>query len=395
MQSRFFLDGFAVGLAALLLIVLSLLYLWKRRLPKPRLRYSSIALLKGLPKSWRERWIKLPERLQYLALACFVVAFTDPRFLTSKQTAEPSNAEKGEKEGLHQVAVPTEGVAIYLVLDQSSSMRGPGAAYGYGPSGRMSKIELLKRVVSEFIQGESAVGLEGRWNDMLGLVAFSRVPHILVPLTLEHDILLKELSSLQPVKEPAQDGTAIGYAIFKTVNFISATKYFAQEQVKEGKPAYDIKSTILILVTDGIQAPNSQDLQNSLRNMSVADAAAYAKKEGVRIYIINVDPSIMDDPELAYDRKQLEAAAESTKGKFYVVDADNPLPKLFLEIDKLEKSRLPGQLEIQAEIKALQKSDEKSGKWTRISLYPYFIAAGLFAMLLSILLSTTLLRRVL
>ena len=80
-----------------------------------------------------------------------------------------------------ETKLPTEGVALYLVLDRSGSMQQQmGSVAVNGEKVSASRIEVLKAVTAQFIQGSERVGLQGRANDMIGLVAFARVPHILL-----------------------------------------------------------------------------------------------------------------------------------------------------------------------------------------------------------------------
>jgi Ca-activated chloride channel family protein len=101
---------------------------------------------------------------------------------------------------------------------------------------RQTKLELLKNATKTFIQA--------RPNDLIGMIAFSRTPQILSPLTLDHELLLNILGRFDIMRLSNQDGTGIGYAIYKTAHMIAAVRYFAQERSKENKPIYDIKSTM-------------------------------------------------------------------------------------------------------------------------------------------------------
>lgn len=248
------------------------------------------------------------------------------------------------------------------------------------------KIDLLKEVTKEFIVGDAADGLAGRPNDMIGLVAFARGADVLSPLTLDHRAVLEELEQLKPVSERVQDGTSIGYAIFKTANMIAATRHYAEDLISKGEPAYSIKNAIMILITDGMQDPNPLDKGKRLRNMDVPEAAAYAKKEGIKLYIINVEPKLSTEEYAPY-RHIMQRAARSTGGEFFMIDQTGSLDRIYQQIDALEKSVLP------AEAAQLGGYDDRPDLFQRLSLYPYLIAFGIFSLLGSIFLQTTLLRR--
>ncbi len=159
-------------------------------------------------------------------------------------------------------------------------------------------METLRRVASEFVRG--------RPSDMLGIVSFARTASVVTPLTLDHAQVLDGLKELQVVPSQDQDGTAIGYAIYKTATLIAAT-----EQFMKGK--FEIKGAAILLVTDGLQDPNPLDNENSLRNQDIPEAADYAKEQKIKLYIINIDPSITMD-QFAPHRNQMRTAAESTGG---------------------------------------------------------------------------------
>jgi Ca-activated chloride channel family protein len=272
--------------------------------------------------------------------------------------------------------LPTEGIAIYLVLDRSGSM---GELISVGRE-RRSKLDLLKQVTAQFIQGNPELGLTGRHTDMIGLVAFARVPNVLSPLTLDHKAILKLLSQLDVVKDKNLDGTAIGYAIYKTANLIAATRLFAKDLQGQGKPAYEIKNSVILLVTDGFQDPSLLDKGNRVRTIELQEAAQYALEQGVRLYIINVEPKIASE-QFAPQRHLMQSIAEMTGGKFYLATSVQGLAEIYSEIDNIEKSLLPEEA-ITAPIQPKR----------RVSFFPYLIALGMLCLLLAVLLKTTILK---
>lgn len=361
------------ALVAALLIALACYFLneWKKGFAKPHLFFSNVRALEG-GGGWA--WlVELPKGLIWLSLLSFFLAFLDPRLLIDKQT---KNLPDGS------VDDPKEGIAIYLVLDQSGSM----AEQVFTRQGAIQKVQLLKEVSKKFILGDPEIGLKGRPNDLIGLIAFARGAHVLAPLTLDHAALLSELSNFKQVEQVDEDGTSIGYAIFKTATMISATRHYAEELSGKGEPAYAIKSTVMILITDGMQDPNPLDKGKRLRNMDVPEAAAYAKEQGIRLYIVNVEPKLANEEFAAY-RHIMQRAAEVTGGKFYMVDSSTDLGGIYRDIDSLEKSDLPNPLQ------QLNK-DQRPDLYRRLSFYSYLIAAGLVCLLLSQLLESTLFRRV-
>lgn len=243
---------------------------------------------------------------------------------------------------------PNEGQAVYLVLDQSGSMEG-------------SKIQALKKVAGAFVVS--------RPSDLIGVVAFARTATVLTPLTLDHTLVLDALNHLDVVKNPAQNGTAIGYAIYKTANLIAATRQFMQ-----GK--YRLKGAVIILVTDGLQDPNALDNNNPLRSQDIPEGAAFAKEQNIHLYMINVEPTMSLDQYAAH-RSQMRKAAESTGGQFYLADTPDVLADVFKSISSLEKTTLP------------PPPVYPPGESTA----PLFIAWAVVVMLAAIILQTTVFKR--
>lgn len=260
---------------------------------------------------------------------------------------------------------PKEGIGIYLVLDQSGSMNAPvSLLLQEGQEKQMSKMELLKIRAEQFVKS--------RPNDLIGLVAFARSPKILSPLTINHQAILDKLSSLQVIKDTLEDGTAIGYALYKTANLIVSTQEYYR---KEG----DALNAIIILVSDGLQDPNPLDRGHAYRAMELEDAAAFAKKHGIKIYIINIEPRLKEkkfEPNL----KQLQRITQMTGGQFFLADGKNGIEAIFKELDEIEKSKIP--------IRDAEQEYEKK------ALFPYFALLGLCVALAVFFLQNTYFRQV-
>jgi len=329
-------------------------------------------------KNGKQSTLNLPKKIIGLAFLFFALAFIDLHYYEKK------SPEKEKDAPIQQVNIPSEGIAIYLVLDHSGSMAGEVRARFQ----TVTKMDLLKQVTKDFVTGNPKLNLKGRPSDLLGLVTFSRGAQVLSPLTLDHQAIVDQLDQLTYTTDLSQDGTAIGYAIYKTANLIAATRHYAQELEGEGKPAYEIKSSVMILVTDGLQAPSPLDKGKKLRNIELLDAALYAKEQDVRLYVINVEPRIASK-EFSAHRSLMKKAAQLTGGQFYLVDSSVSLDRIYSEIDRLEKSLLPVETTYITPPKSLQPH-----LYRRVSFYPYLTGLGMFALLVAILLETTVMRRV-
>ena len=367
---RFAIDYITAGilLGSVLILGLLKIYLFPHQ-TVPSLAFSRLTDLKH--PSWRSRWALSPKNLHLLALASLAIAFIDPHLLFLKSPIS-------HKQNLPLRELPTEGIAIYLALDQSGSMAQSILATGEnGEKKSIPKIDLLKQVTKQFIIDHP--------SDLIGLVSFARVPRVLVPLTLDQETLLKQLEQIQVVKNPENDGTAMGYAIFKTANLIAATRHFAQDLRTEGKPPYTIKSGIIIVVTDGFQDPSRLDQGNRLRTIELDDAAAYAKSQGVRLYVINIDPALAS-AQYAPQRRQLQAITTLTGGQFYLVSDNQELKDIYANINRLEKGTIFQEAR-------LQTLDSKTA-YSRFSLYPFFILLGLGCLFAALFLDSTILKMV-
>lgn len=355
------IDLWALGLVFIFLPLCYLLYRWHQKIPGPEILFSNTTSLPTY-KPIKKFWLRLPFYLEATAFALLLLAFLDPHFLIEKKI----------KNSTEPISIAsTEGIAVYFVLDRSGSM-------GEKVEG-LTKIDRLKTVVTDFIKANQ--------GNMIGLVAFARGAQVLSPLTLDQKSLEQKISQLSATHEENQDGTAIGYGIYKAANLIAATKHYAQELIQEGTPAYDIKDTVMILVTDGIQDPNPLDQDNPLRNMDIPEAASYAKNEGIRLYIVNVEPRLGQE-QFTPHRNQMQKAAESTGGRFFLVATPDSLKDIINQIDSLEKTRFPSQVEL------LKTRKNTPFLYRRIDLYPYLIAIALSMLSIAILLQTTWLRRV-
>lgn len=367
---HFEIDPLAVGILLGCLLLIGLL---KRTLffngASPSFAFSRLDDLKH--PNWRSQLAAYPRKLHFAALLLLMAAFIDPHFLWLKS---PLTHQK--QRPIHEL--PTEGIAIYLALDISGSMAEPVQAVDdNGATQSIPKIDLLKRVTKQFIYDHP--------SDLIGIAAFARVPRILVPLTLDQEALLKALNHVQVVKNPQDDGTAMGYAIFKTTNLIAATRHFANDLRQGGSPPYTIKSAIIIVVTDGFQDPSRLDYGNRLRTLELDDAAAYAKSQGIRLYVVNIDP-VLGSAQYAPQRRQLQAITSLTGGKFYLVDDTHDLQNIYADIGHLEKGTITRQASLQGQNAQLA--------YTRFSLYPFLIVLALCCLAASLIMESAILRKV-
>jgi Ca-activated chloride channel family protein len=350
----------------ILLALFSLLFLaynFAKRQKKVTLPYSKVMVApsnKGI-KIW---CIKYGSLFFWVALAFIAVALISPSYKAKR-------ADGGSSD--HKIELPREGIALYFLLDQSGSM----AETVQVDSRQISKMTLAKEAIRQFVVGDTNLNLSGRKNDLVGLIAFARAARILCPLTLDRTAILQSLEEIFPVTKEFQNGTSIGYAIFKAVNIIVSTKYFAERQMAQKKPAYAIKNQALVVITDGLQSPHPQDRDNPFRYIPVEEAIRYAVENGVRVYFIGVDP-IFKRAEFKTEVEKLKALVKDSGGSFYISSYGLPIGQILAEIDTLEKSSYTPKLALETKEPAQY-----------ISLIPFCILAALFCLAVGIVLETT------
>ena len=327
-----------------ILFFVFLLALFKRQNAAPPALPLSRSFLLPQQNSVKVLLAKAIIPLRFLALFLFGVALANP--MSYGRSAKP------------QSDVSTKGVALYLLLDRSGSMQEK-----ITPD--VAKIDWVRHVTTSFI--------ERRKNDMIGLVAFARKADLLSPLTLDHQALIDQLQKIEVAKTEAEDGTVIGYSIFKTVNLIVATRHFAEELKGRKTGAFSIKNQAIIVLTDGLQSPNPLDRNNPFRFMGLENAAQFAKENDVRLYFIGIVPRSGQEDFMA-QMQPFKRAVLATGGQFYLTNDENALQDVYKSIDAIETS----------DIVAPHSSQQHNGT----SLAPFVIGAALLLLVLSILIET-------
>ena len=341
---------------ALLLVPLVLVYLSKRG-GRGSIHFSSLEHAKAAGESLRRRLSVLPLVLRIAAILLLVVALARPQM------------------GREKVRDVTKGVAIEMVIDRSGSM---GAEMEYA-GGRLNRLEVVKRVFEEFISGNGGE-LEGRPNDLIGMIAFARYADTMTPLTLGHGALIRFLESVDLVKRRSEDGTAIGDALALAAARLKTAEEEIAEYSDESGTEYDIKSKVIILLTDG---------QNNYGRRTPLDAAELAGEWGIKVYTIGVGSgegvttvrtllgSFKVPTGGGVDTGTLQRIAEETGGLFRVAEDEESLRAIYAEIDELEKS----------EIESVRYVDYRE-------MFVPFAAAAMFALLLEAALASTIFRRI-
>ncbi|MBO4729935.1 MAG: VWA domain-containing protein [Bacteroidaceae bacterium] len=329
-----------VNPACLLLLLLLIPYgIWfflLRGRKEPSMKIPSTQAYQNAAKSMRQRLMWVPFALRALSFAMVVVVLARPQSSNSWNDSE------------------VEGIDIMLAMDVSTSMM----AMDFKPN----RVEAARMVATDFVSRQR--------NDNIGLTIFAGEAFTQCPLTTDHEALLQMFTNIScdlPATGMIDDGTAIGMGIAN-----------AASRLQESKA----KSKVIILLTDG---------SNNMGEISPLTAAEMAKALGIRVYTIGVGtngtatfPYPLPGGGVSYtrmpveiDTNMLKEIASTTGGKFYRATNNNELEKIYEDISKLEKSRIM--------VTNYTKRHE--------AYYPFALIA-LIALLLELLLSNTLLKKI-
>ena len=284
--------------------------------------FSSVAETWDVSPTIRSRLMWLPSALLLCSLALMIVAMARPRY------------------GREQTIINSEGIAIEMVVDRSSSMQ----ALDFKIEGsHVDRLQAIKNVASKFVLGDgedSGDALSGRPGDLVGLMVFAGYADALTPPTLDHEFLIAHLNETEIVDQRSEDGTAIGDAIALGVDKLSSL---------DDRQSEKIKSKIMILLTDG---------ENTAGRVDPLQAAELAKAMEIKIYTIGVgtnglapypigrarDGRIMvENVEVRIDEETLQNISSETGGKYFRATDTNSLEAIYDEIDLLEKTKVETQ----------------------------------------------------
>jgi len=324
-------------LLLLLLAIPLLAWLRGHRGSAPTVIFSSTAQLRSLGNRVTSRKGNFLTGLAYLALASLIVGLARPQ------------------KGKTLTHVEASGIDIMLVLDVSRSMLAEDFTIG---GRRANRLAVVKQVTEKFI--------EQRPNDRIGIVAFAGKPYLVSPLTLDHDWLLQNMERVQIGM--VEDGTAIGSALASAANRLRGDR--------------SAKSRVIILLTDG---------DNNAGKITPVTAAEAARALGLKIYTIGAGTegvvpfpdtdmfgrTIYRSAQFKLDVEMLKKVAELGNGQFFRATDTRSLEGIYTEIDKLEKSTF--------EMKKYSHYRD---------LYAWFVGTGAALLLLQMILSQTVWRKV-
>ena len=293
-----------------LLLIPLLLWLVRGRLRRTSLRVSSLGLWSDVDAG-RARYLWIPVFLRRMTLVLLLLALARP--------------QAGSTYSMNV----SEGIAIQLLVDVSSSM---DMNVRDLDGQNRSRMEVAKEMVKKFIAGDGNT-LQGRSEDLLGLITFARYADTRSPLTFGHDALLQIVSSLEVQERPNEDGTAYGDALALAAARLQNIEALQFGQVSESADA--IESRVIILLTDG---------ENNSGAHLPLEAAGLAKAWGCRIYCISLGDtageysSKVQIEKLTAAEQTLKHISDETGGIFRQATDYESLLSVYEEIDRLERS---------------------------------------------------------
>lgn len=317
--------------AAIVVVIFAALLRGPTRIPVPGARHEARSRLPSPDIAWL-----LSVGIRGAALSLVLICLARPVALVAENPAGG------------------DGIDLVIALDASGSMNALDAQLD---GRRVTRLELAKRVVSDFISA--------REGDRIGLVVFGDRAYTQSPLSVDHRLVLESLARVDVGL--AGDATALGEAIGLGTRRLEVS----------GAPQ-DSRRT-LILFTDG---------RHNAGRLAPRTAAQIARLHRVRIYAVGIGssgivPFAQKTPgeplrfeKVDLDEETLRAVASSTGGRFF-------------------HARHPGDLgEVAAAIDALEvRPSPSEPRYRRASLAPLALAAALGALLLEALTAHALLRR--
>jgi Ca-activated chloride channel family protein len=294
----------------LLPVALAFWAVYARRVTQGTL-FAPTNRLPAAQRSWRKIARFILPAVYLLGLVLIVTALARPQTVFSK------------------TAVNAKAIAIQMVVDVSGSMQ----ALDFSSSDKYrTRLDVVKDTFIKFI--------EGRSDDLIGLVTFGGYATCRVPLTIDHEVIthvLKGVETPRPLLN-AEGQVANQEELLTAIGDALATACARLENI-------DIKSKVIVLLSDG---------ESNTGIIKPDEAIKAAKKLGIKVYTIGVGsntraPFLIRDifgqntiqyAEVRLDEDLLRRMAESTKGQYFNVRDPKGLTKAMSEIDQLEKTAI-------------------------------------------------------
>ena len=395
----------------LVLLIPLCFLLTRRRVITAAVRYPSIENLKRLPRSFRRRCRAVAPLLRAAALMLLIVVLARP--LRQIETQE----------------LPSQGIGIAMLVDRSGSMGDPDNKLMYDGK-LMLRFDAAKEALEGFVEGDEQ-DLQGRPNDLIGLFTFATYPRTDHPFSLDHaslvglmDRMSAEKPFLDQYGRPTDDPSKAGILTdqwgrrgprtnpMQFTSLRSAVEYAGRKLMllgedlsrpAEGLKAYDLKSRVMVLLTDGeptvADAERAPDFPNEETIEELVDS-------GIKVYFVQIlthqryrerpdgtvevivprsrglfasFAQLRAEQEAAVVNRAIEQArriARRTGGAHFLATSGDEIKDIYGRIDELERSDVGARVVFSHEER-----------------YRPFLLAALAALAIEVLLSVTWLRR--
>ena len=287
-----------------------------RRGRKAGIRFSAVGRLPAKTAGWRAKVAALTPFILLAGLALLVVAAARPRSPLAHESRS------------------VDAIAIAMTVDVSGSMD----ALDLTPKGERfsretTRLAVVKKLFAQFV--------EKRPDDLIGLVTFGGYASTRSPLTADHEALINVLRGVQ-ISSVAYDAQGRAISGDEQMTAVGDGLATALARLKDAKP----KSKIVILLSDGVSNTGAVEPD---------EAAAAAKKMGVKVYAIGVGTRSRRTPiigrdffgretvqyaDMTFDERQLKSIARTTGGLYFPVNDREALVKALEDISELETTKL-------------------------------------------------------
>ena len=287
-----------------------------RRGRKAGIRFSAVGRLPAKTAGWRAKVAALTPFVLLAGLALLVVAAARPRSPLAHESRS------------------VDAIAIAMTVDVSGSMD----ALDLTPKGERfsretTRLAVVKKLFAQFV--------EKRPDDLIGLVTFGGYASTRSPLTADHEALINVLRGVQ-ISSVAYDAQGRAISGDEQMTAVGDGLATALARLKDAKP----KSKIVILLSDGVSNTGAVEPD---------EAAAAAKKMGVKVYAIGVGTRSRRTPiigrdffgretvqyaDMTFDERQLKSIARTTGGLYFPVNDREALVKALEDISELETTKL-------------------------------------------------------
>jgi len=243
--------------------------------------------------SWKIWLRKLLPFFSILAAALIVVGIARPQGSYTKEKSY------------------TKGIDIVMAIDVSTSM----LEKDFSPN----RLQAAKSVAAEFVAK--------RPNDRIGVVVFAGESFTQCPPTIDHNVVQKQISTIQDGL--MEDGTAIGMGLATSVRVLKNS---------------NAKSKVCILLTDGV---------NTAGKIDPMTAVEIARNFNVKVYTIGV--GTLRGNILGIDEPLMNAISKNTGGIYFRAGSNARLKEIYDQINRLET--------IEIEKNAMHKKTELYLPW--------------------------------